>query len=105
MMDGSEYIFGPNCIGWQPRGQYSVAFAPLVFFLDSFHFFFSEIIFDIEMLKKHIGTDNRCLIFMFIWPKNHKLGSKSADDPTLKITFLISSGDFPRICSATVMQA
>ena len=71
-MDGSEYIFGPNCIGWQPRGQYSVAFAPLVFFLDSFHFLFSEIIFDIEVLKSYIGTDISCLkIFMSVWPKNH----------------------------------
>lgn len=41
---------------------------------------------------------------MFVWAK-HKLGSKSFEDPTHKITFLISSGDFPRICSATVMQA
>ena len=45
------------------------------------------------------------LICMSIWPKNRKFGSKSVEDPTLKITFLISSGDFPRICSATVMQA
>ena len=60
-MDGSEYIFGPNCNGWQPRGQYSVAFAPFVFFLDSFHFLFSEIIFDIEVLKSYIGTDISCL--------------------------------------------
>ena len=57
MMDGSEYIFGPNCIllGWKPHEQYLVALAPLVFFLDSFHFLFSEIIFDIEVLKSFIN--------------------------------------------------
>ena len=33
----------------------SVSFAPLVFFLDSFHFFFGEIVFDIEMLKRYIN--------------------------------------------------
>ena len=43
--------------------------------------------------------------FMSVWLKNNKLRTKSTEDSTHKITFLISSGDFPRICSATVMQA